>query len=445
MGEPTFPWEGDLQYAALTDVGMRRSNNQDSHGVHLAPDLASWQTRGHLFMVADGMGAHAAGELASKMAVDNVAHRYQKFAEGSDSPPEALQKSITETNAAIHARGNANSDFRNMGTTGSVLVLLPQGALIAQIGDSRIYRLRGNRIEQLTRDHSLVWELRELGRIGDGKGPLNIPKNVITRSLGPNASVEADIEGPLPIEVGDVFLLCSDGLTGKLEDHELATMLAYLPPSEAAQMFIHLANLRGGPDNITAIVVKVVGDRLATDQASVEPLRIGGRQGGSRHQEPREVMIWVLAAVAGLAVFVLGLTNNPIPAALAGTFGLLLAGYNLIMRRLAVRHGITLGQGRKLGRGPYTQTACPDETEAIGTLSKLSRDLQRMVEQRGLSVNWASIEKHFQQAQRAESGKRPREAMVAYSHAIQQLMQYVREEQRKRHDHPFIELESDSR
>jgi serine/threonine protein phosphatase PrpC len=440
MGKPPFDWEGELQFAALTDVGMRRSNNQDSHGVQLAPDLASWLTRGHLFMVADGMGAHAAGELASKMAVDNVAHRYQKFAEGLDSPPEALQKSIVETNAAIHARGLANSDFRNMGTTGSVLVLLPQGALVAQIGDSRIYRLRGQRIEQLTRDHSLVWELRELGRMGDGKEPLNVPKNVITRSLGPYATVEADIEGPLPIEVGDVFLLCSDGLTGKLEDSELATMLAYLPPHEAAQMFIHLANLRGGPDNITAIVVRVVGNRLATDHERVEPIKMGAGGAAARRQEPREVLIWVLAAVAGLAVFVLWLTNNPIPAAVAAIGGTLLSVYNLIARRLTMRQAVELGNGRRLGRGPYTQTACPHEDEAWTTLSKLCRELQRMVEQRGLAVDWRRFETHIKEAEAAETSKNLRAAMLAYAHGIQYLMQLVRDEQRKRLDNTMIEL-----
>ncbi|MDP6718942.1 MAG: protein phosphatase 2C domain-containing protein, partial [Pirellulaceae bacterium] len=132
MDQREFNWNDDLRCVAATDIGMRRTNNQDSYAVVLAEALEAWQQRGHLLMVADGMGAHAAGELASKLAVDGVAHRYHKFAD--QSPPEALRKAVLETNAEIHRRGQANSDFRNMGTTGSALVLLPQGALVAQVG-----------------------------------------------------------------------------------------------------------------------------------------------------------------------------------------------------------------------------------------------------------------------------------------------------------------------
>src|SRR5262245_50262243 len=119
---------------------MRRSNNQDSHVVVLASDVEAWKSRGHFFMVADGMGAHAAGELASKLAVEGVSHLYRKYTELS--APEALQKAMLETNTKVHQRGQANADFRNMGTTASTLILLPQGAFVAHIGDSRVYRLR---------------------------------------------------------------------------------------------------------------------------------------------------------------------------------------------------------------------------------------------------------------------------------------------------------------
>jgi protein phosphatase len=231
IGGTRLNWEQRLEYVELTDIGMRRSNNQDAHRVVLASDLETWRRRGHFFMVADGMGAHAAGELASELAVEGVPHLYHKYSELS--PPEALQRAIQETNSKVHRKGQENADFRNMGTTASALLLLPQGALVAHIGDSRVYRLRDGNLEQLTFDHSLVWELRAAGQFSeDADLAQAIPKNVITRSLGPNASVLADIEGPIPVHVGDAFLLCSDGLTGRIEDDELAAILTHLPIEE---------------------------------------------------------------------------------------------------------------------------------------------------------------------------------------------------------------------
>src|SRR5687768_9176313 len=117
---------------------MRRTTNQDSHSLMVADTPELWLTRGHLLVVADGMGAHAAGELASKLAADGIPHLYHKYVELS--PPEAIERAIRETNAEVHRRGMANPDFHNMGTTVSVLLLLPQGAVCAHIGDSRIYR-----------------------------------------------------------------------------------------------------------------------------------------------------------------------------------------------------------------------------------------------------------------------------------------------------------------
>ena len=120
----------------------------------------------------------------------------------------------------------ASDDFRGMGTTVSALVILPQGALVAHVGDSRIYRLRGSRLEQLTFDHSLVWELQAAGQIPAEDVPNYIPKNIITRSLGPNPEAQVDLEGFFPVEPGDTFLLCSDGLSGQVPDDEIGQVLA---------------------------------------------------------------------------------------------------------------------------------------------------------------------------------------------------------------------------
>ena len=162
MTQDAQHWKNHLRYAAVSDIGMRRTTNQDSYSVEMAGDLDSWQRRGHLFLVADGMGAHAAGELASKLAADSVPHLYFKHQDLSG--PESLKRAVIETNAEINRKGQANQDFHNMGTTCSVLTLLPQGAVCAHVGDSRVYRLRNGLLEQLTFDHSLVGVRAALAR-----------------------------------------------------------------------------------------------------------------------------------------------------------------------------------------------------------------------------------------------------------------------------------------
>src|SRR5262249_2637014 len=150
-------WEDTIVEGKATDTGMRRSNNQDSYSIVRAPNPEMWRRRGHLFMVADGMGAHAVGELASKMAFDNIPHNYTKMKSGT--PAEAIVKAYRSVGSQIHGRASVNKDFAGMGTTCSTLILLPEGGLIAHVGDSRVYRTREDHIDQLSFDHSLVWEL----------------------------------------------------------------------------------------------------------------------------------------------------------------------------------------------------------------------------------------------------------------------------------------------
>ena len=248
-------WDDTVVEAAATDTGMRRSNNQDSHTIVRAPNAEAWKRRGHLFMVADGMGAHAVGELASKLACDNIPHNYFKAKDGTAA--EALTKAFQQVGAQIHGKAAANKDFQGMGTTCSALLLGAQGALIAHVGDSRIYRIRGGKIDQLTFDHSLAWELVRRNHMDPVQAARAVPRNVITRSLGPDPHVEVDVEGPLPVAPGDAYLLCSDGLSGPVQDPELGAFAAHFHPEAAARYVLHLANLRGGHDNITVMVVRV--------------------------------------------------------------------------------------------------------------------------------------------------------------------------------------------
>lgn len=248
-------WEQKVQFASLSDVGFRRRNNQDSHAVMLSPDAETFQARGHLFIVADGMGGHAVGELASQIAVETIPHVY--FKNRTDDIPAALHAAILDANTAVHEKGSQNLDFNRMGTTAVALALGPKGAVAGHVGDSRLYRIRREQIDQLTFDHSLEWELIRHNRLKPNEHLLPEIKHVITRSIGPEAEVEPEVEGPFPVWAGDTFLLCSDGLTGLVKDAEIGAIAKHLPPAEACRLLVNLANQRGGPDNITIIIAHV--------------------------------------------------------------------------------------------------------------------------------------------------------------------------------------------
>lgn len=248
-------WEQKVQYAALSDVGFRRRNNQDACVVMLSPDAETFSARGHLFIVADGMGGHAVGELASKIAVDTIPHAYFKNRIGDI--PSALMAAIHDANTAVHEKGSQNVDFNRMGTTCVALALGPQGAVVGHVGDSRLYRVRRDQIDQMTFDHSLEWELIRHGRLKPNEQLLPEIKHVITRSIGPEPTVEPEVEGPFPVLPGDIFLACSDGLSGQLKDAEIGAIAKHLAPVDACRLLVNLANLRGGPDNITVIIAQV--------------------------------------------------------------------------------------------------------------------------------------------------------------------------------------------
>ncbi|MFO0938161.1 MAG: protein phosphatase 2C domain-containing protein [Gemmataceae bacterium] len=246
-----------IPFHKLTDVGVKRSHNQDNCAAHPATDDAHLKGPGHIFIVADGMGGHAVGEKASELAVRNIPLIYQKHV-NSEGAVSAIRRSFEETNASIFGIGKNNPEFKGLGTTGTALFLRPEGAWLGHVGDSRAYRIRKGLIEQLTFDHSWVWEIaRRQGidpeELGDFK------KNVIIRSLGPDENVEVDVEGPHPIEPGDTFVICSDGLSNQVTPDEIGATAGTLPPEEACQVLVDLANVRGGPDNITCIIVQIPG------------------------------------------------------------------------------------------------------------------------------------------------------------------------------------------
>lgn len=281
-----------IEHASLTDVGVRRSHNQDNYATQLAGDEEGWRQRGHLFLVADGMGAHAVGEKASEQAAQYIPLIYQKQAH--QGAAVALRRAFVEANACIHACGQQNREFQGMGTTSTALLLRPEGAWIGHVGDSRCYRIRDGFIEQLSYDHSLVWEYARLQRI-DPDEVEDVPSNVIHRCLGPEPLVQVDVEGPHEVLPGDIFLLCSDGLSGQVTDPEMGAVASSLPPAEACRFLVDLANLRGGPDNITAIIVRVGSG--GSPEANSQP------NPASAAPKPRvawpNVPWWVTSLVAG--------------------------------------------------------------------------------------------------------------------------------------------------
>jgi protein phosphatase len=253
--------------AARTDVGLIRSGNEDNYAV--APD------RG-VFIVADGMGGHAAGEVASEMVVSGINRDLGSF-KGStlDEAVGRVTAAIRSANAAIFERTLVEHDKRGMGTTATVLVLHSNRYLVGHVGDSRAYLLRDTVFHQLTKDHSYVQEQVDAGYLTPEQARTHPYSNVITRCVGASGDVVPDIFSGTCRE-GDVFLLASDGLTGMVEDEALASILRTPgSPERWVERMVAEANRRGGLDNITAVIVRVdsveapAADPTATQDVTV--------------------------------------------------------------------------------------------------------------------------------------------------------------------------------
>lgn len=232
-----------LVAAGLTDVGRERDHNEDTFLI---------DTQLGLFLVADGMGGHRAGEVASALARDAIVQALRDS--NAPSRLQALVESIRTANARVMQEGKQNRSRRGMGTTVVALVQDGDAVGIAHVGDSRCYRFRGGRLERLTRDHSLI---EELGRSDPAvMAVLAGYSNVITRALGTAKDTEPDSRRET-LEPGDVFLLCSDGLSGVVDDDTIAAILSAEPDLEkACAALVNAANERGGPDNITVVLVR---------------------------------------------------------------------------------------------------------------------------------------------------------------------------------------------
>ncbi len=244
------------EQVSRTDTGRQRTANEDSH-----------HARAPLFVVADGMGGAQAGEVASKIAAESF-----EAAERSGEAPEAFLKRITEAaNDRIHGLAQDDSSRSGMGTTLTAALVDGDDVSIAHVGDSRAYVYRGGELRLLTSDHSLVEELRRQGRLTEEQAEDHPQRSIITRALGPEAEVEVDTLS-VSARPGDVFVLCSDGLTTMVKEEEIAAVLAEAPSlDEAVKRLVREANEAGGRDNITVVAFRLeeAGDLAADEGATL--------------------------------------------------------------------------------------------------------------------------------------------------------------------------------
>jgi PPM family protein phosphatase len=241
-----------IEYGARSDPGRVRASNEDSCIANIKSEI---------FLVADGMGGHAAGEIASQIAASTV----EEVVSGKtveSNMEDLLRLAVQKANASVYETQKLKPECRGMGSTLTVLTFLDGHYFVAQVGDSRAYLFRNNTLSQLTRDHSLVWPLYESGLLTKDDISRHPQKNLITRSIGTQPQVEADLQKGVALE-GDIFLLCSDGLTDVLSDPEIQQVLSYTDrhPQALSDLLVNTANAGGGPDNVTAVVVCLAPDK----------------------------------------------------------------------------------------------------------------------------------------------------------------------------------------
>jgi len=248
--------------AGLTDVGLVRANNEDVWGQI---------PKKHFYVIADGMGGHQAGEVAAREAVSLLCDYVTKNLDQSDdeiSLEEARHlviESIEESNAHVYKMSRTDSDLRGMGTTICCLLFHPKGLIYGHVGDSRIYRLRNKRLFQMTKDHSLMRELLDLGQLGEKHSADFQYRNIITKAVGTESTVEPSVRIS-PISADDLYLLCTDGLSDMLSRDEMESILnTHTTLPKLAQGLIQAAKNKGGQDNITVVLVKVQEEHGSKD------------------------------------------------------------------------------------------------------------------------------------------------------------------------------------
>ncbi|MFN4146757.1 MAG: Stp1/IreP family PP2C-type Ser/Thr phosphatase [Runella sp.] len=246
----------DLRAVVISDVGCIRTNNEDAARFIRPTDPVIRSKKGFLAIVADGMGGHAAGEIASQMAVETVAKRYY---ECEESIEESLFLALTKANRNIWQAASRNSRQRGMGTTCTAVAICEGRLFLAHVGDSRVYLLKKGQLLLLSKDHTYVQTLVDQGVITPIEAEKHPERNVLTRAMGTHNKVEIDVIAlPHTLDDDDRLLLCSDGLYDYLTNDEIAQLLSEPILSDIAHSLINWAKQRGGHDNITVLLVEKV-------------------------------------------------------------------------------------------------------------------------------------------------------------------------------------------
>lgn len=259
----------DIKAVVLSDIGCVRTNNEDNARFIRPSNGTVRRDKGFLAILADGMGGHSAGEIASQMAVDIIGQTY--FAR-PESAEESLFLAFTRANRAIWMAASKNEKQRGMGTTCTCLAICNNQLFLAHVGDSRAYLLKKGQLTMLSKDHTYVQSLVDQGVISANEARVHPDKNILTRAMGTHNKVDIDVEAiQQNLEADDRILLCSDGLYDYLNDDEIARYMLNPNLGNAARAMIELAKQRGGHDNITVLLLeKTSGETFSSDRPTEE-------------------------------------------------------------------------------------------------------------------------------------------------------------------------------
>jgi PPM family protein phosphatase len=245
-----------VELANLTDIGCQRENNEDYYCYWEPEGEEEFAAKGRLAIVADGMGGYEGGELASRLAVETIK---QSYISCTSDPQTSLLRGFGTAHESIRQHARDHPELEGMGTTCTAIAVTDCYLYFAHVGDSRLYLLRDSNISRLTKDHSYVDRLIDSGIISCEQARKHPQRHVLTAALGTQGDVRAEFpEQPLPLRVGDSVFLCTDGLSGMLSDDELLAILASHAPTEACRSLVGAAKARGGPDNITMQILRIV-------------------------------------------------------------------------------------------------------------------------------------------------------------------------------------------
>lgn len=291
----TEPQPLDLEVAKLTDVGRARPHNEDYVDYYVPPDSRQLARKGAIYLVADGMGGHQAGEVASRGAVELTIGQY--YSDTTHDVGTSLVRAFRAANQQLYEQAQADPSKGGMGTTLVAAVIMGRKVYIANVGDSRAYVINARGITQITEDHSWVEEQVRAGLLTPEQARRHPQRNLVTRALGSKPDVQVDLfEGELV--PGDMLLLCSDGLTGRVQDQEMATTVREYSPQEAVRLLVALANERGGNDNISVLIVSAQEEAATIKAPVAAPVE--------KKPSRRSPLIPALVSAAVVLVLVLG-------------------------------------------------------------------------------------------------------------------------------------------